>query len=84
MYDDMRHFVVCRVEQDKWDNETFNSAHLDEWIHENTIEGNPCVTIGESDFKHQYLIIGFTTEADALTMREYLRSLPFIELAFDE
>ncbi len=84
MHDDMRNFVVFRVEQDEWDNGRFNSSDLDDWIHNNTIEGTPCVGIGESDFRHQYLIVGFSTESDARTLRKYLRDLSFVDLAFDE
>jgi hypothetical protein len=83
MYEDMRHFVVFRLPQDKWENGPLNSATLDEWIHEHTLEGRPCVCIGETDFRHHYLIAGFSTPADADALRTHVRSFPFVEIGFD-
>ena len=84
MYDDMRHFVVFRVPETLWENhDELNGSHFDDWIRQNTIEGAACVTIGETDFRHHYLIVGFTTPADAHVFREYVRSLEQVEIAFD-
>jgi hypothetical protein len=51
---------------------------------QNTIEGKPCVSLGESDFKHNYVIAGFSTKADADALVAHLRTMPFIELAFQD
>ena len=83
MYDDMRHFVVLRLPQETWENGALNSSTLDDWIREHTIEGKPCVCIGETDFRSHYLITGFTTPADAEAFKRYVRSFSFVEIAFD-
>ena len=83
MYDDMRHFVVFRLPQEEWENGPLSSSTLDDWIHEHTIEGKPCVSIGETDFRYHYLIAGFTTPADAKDLASHLRSFPFVEIAFE-
>ena len=79
---DMRHFVVFRVPEEHWQSSSFNSSDLDDWIHNNTMEGKPCVLIGETDFRHHYVILGFTTAADRAAMIEHLRSFPFVEFGF--
>lgn len=81
MYSDMRNFVVFRVRQEKWESHKFDSEYLDEWIRNNTIEGKPCVSLSESDFRHQYVIAGFSTESDAMALREHLQTLAFIDIA---
>lgn len=79
---DMRHFVVFRVPEDLWQTEDFNSADLGDWIEQHTLEGKPCVVIGETDCRHHYLILGFTTHSDRDEMVKYLRTIPFVEIAF--
>lgn len=83
-YDDMRNFVVFRLPSDVWEEgDVLSSSLIADWIDENTTEGKPCVVIGETDFHYHYLIVGFSTRADALVLAEHLRSIPCVELAFD-
>lgn len=83
MYDDMRHFVVFRLPQALWESGPLNSSTINDWIEENTIEGRASVRFAESDFRHHYLIACFSTQADALALRNHLKSFPFVEVVFD-
>lgn len=83
MYDDMRHFVVFRLPQEKWENGPLTTSALDDWIHEHTIEGKPCVSLGETDFRYHYVIAGFSTLADAQALKAHVRSFSFVEIGFD-
>ena len=79
---DMRHLVVFRLPQEQWENGSLNSSTLDDWIHDNTLEGKACVCWGDTDFTYHYLVAGFTTTTDAVLLAEYLSSIPNVEIAF--